>query len=283
MSESESSPLLGAAGKGKGKAPAGPADSADHGESTPLLSSTTDTPRYDGESDSSADQDRPISRRSLASSLASSTSKSRSVRWASGIAIGLLSAAIVAIVILAFILPNTLQEYAQQAAVLEPTNLSIDSITTDGVRARVQANLRLDGSRVANHNVRRMGRAATWVAYQVATDETRLIVTMPDYHDVALGSAVIPSQTINLRDGDVTNFDFVADIAPGDLDGIRLVANDWLDGRLEKLRLQGKADVNLKSGILPLGTHAIAESLVFQGQALFRSFASFYYGEKVFS
>jgi hypothetical protein len=44
----------------------------------------------------------------------------------------------------------------------------------------------------------------------------------------------------------------------------------------------GKAKLHLKTGILPLGTHAVAETLVFEGQSLYRSFASLYFGEKVF-
>ena len=211
------------------------------------------------------------------------SSKKQPRRWASGIAIVLLAGATIAIVILAFILPDTVQEYAQQAAVVEPTNLSLDSITTDGVRARVQADFRLDGSRVKNQHVRRLGRAATWVAYQLGTEETEVVVHLPDYDNVLLGSAVIPPLVINLRDGDTTKFDFVAEIRPGSLDGIRTIANEWLDGRLKDLRLQGKADVNVKSGIFPLGTHTILETLVFEGQSLYQSFAALYFGEKVFS
>jgi len=36
----------------------------------------------------------------------------------------------------------------------------------------------------------------------------------------------------------------------------------------------------LKSGLISLGTQSISESLVFEGQSLYRSFSSLYFGEK---
>lgn len=195
---------------------------------------------------------------------------------------GILGCVAVAIIILAFIVPDAVQEYAQQAAVIEPTSLSIDSITADGVRARIQANFQLDGSRVKNDHVRRIGRASTWVANQLGSDKAEIDVYVPDYGNILLGSAVIPPLVVSLRDGVTTQFDFIADVRPGNVEGMRMIANDWLDGKLDKLRLNGKTDLNLKSGLIPLGTHAVSETLVFEGQSLYRSFATLYFGEKMF-
>ncbi|KAI1863988.1 uncharacterized protein JN550_009267 [Neoarthrinium moseri] len=266
MSDDESSPLLSAATK-KSKAAAN--ESHASGETTPLLSSTAETPRYDGEQ-SEPDRDTAASIRSRHSDAAQQQQqkKKKARRWPSFIAMGILGIIVVAIIALAFIVPDAVQEYAKQAAVLEPTNLSLDSITTDGVKARIQANFRLDGSRVQNDHVRRVGRAATWVANQLGTEETRLAVTLPDYDNVLLGSAVVPPLIINLRDGYTTSFDFVTEIAPGDLDGIRAIANEWLDGQLGSLRLRGVTDLTLHSGLIPLGTHNIAESLVFEADKI---------------
>jgi hypothetical protein len=270
MAEDETSPLL-----AKGKAPA--QDAADSDETRPLLSSNADTSRYDGglayaepEPESEHQQHRAASIRSHHSDNLSSTSTTKRTgrRWASGIAIAVLSIAIIAILILAFILPDSIQEYAQQAAVLEPTNLSLDSITPDGVNARVQANFHLDASKVENGNVRRLGQAATWIAYQLGIQESKAAVFLPDYDGLLLGTAVIPPLVINLRDHATTKFDFVTKISPGDLDAFRRVADEWLEGRLETLRLLGKADLGLKSGLLPLGTHTIAESLVFEANKI---------------
>ncbi|RYP19841.1 hypothetical protein DL765_003095 [Monosporascus sp. GIB2] len=248
MSENETSPLL--------RATTDDEDSlhnqVDASESSPLLSSNTTTSRYDGDQDGPDRAERGSITTRLRNLLSPCSSEKKSRRWASGIAIALLSGAIIAIIILAFILPDTIQEYAQQAAVIEPTKLSLDSITPDGVRARIQANFRLDGSRVENEHVRRLGRAATWVAYQLGTEETEVVVYLPEYDNVLLGSAVIPPLVINLREGDTTKFDFVAEIKPGNLDGVRTIANEWLDGRLKSLRLRGKADLSLRSGLIPL-------------------------------
>ncbi|KAI1266138.1 hypothetical protein F5Y18DRAFT_382556 [Xylariaceae sp. FL1019] len=256
MADDERSPLLSSTDERRG--------SHASAESQPLLSNHSDTPRYDG--DDADDVASIHSHHSRASST--HTSKKRSRRWPSFIAIGFLAAVAIAIIILAFIVPDTVQEYAQQAAVLEPTSLSIDSITPDGIRARIQANFRLDGSRVENRDVRNIGRAATWVARQVGSKETQVDVYVPDYKNILLGSAVVPPLVVNLRDGKTTKFDFVADIQPGNVDGMRMIANDWLAGNLERLRLKGQTDLTLKSGIFPLGTHAISESLVFEANKI---------------
>ncbi|KAI1765820.1 hypothetical protein GGR53DRAFT_488432 [Hypoxylon sp. FL1150] len=236
-------------------------------ESTPLLSSSSSTARYDGEADEH-DREEAISTEPRPSDAASSRSTKKSRRWPSFIAMGILGIVVIVIIVLAFIVPEAVQEYAQQAAVIEPTNLALESITTNGVRARIQANFYLDGSRVTNDHVRRVGRATTWVAYQLESDQTKVNVRLPEYDNVLLGSAVVPPLVVNLRDGDVTSFDFVAEIIPGDVEGIRIIANEWLEGRLEKLRLNGEADLSIKSGIVPLGTHTISESLVFEANKI---------------
>jgi hypothetical protein len=180
----------------------------------------------------------------------------------------------------AFFVPAAVEEYAKQAAVLEPTNLSLESLTANGVRARIQANFRLDGSRVHNQHVRRVGKATTWIARALATEQTRVNVTLPEYDNILLGSAVLPPLVINILEGQTNAIDFVAELTPGDADGIRMIANEFLEGRLDVLRLQGKTDIQLKSGLIPLGTHTVSESLTFEGQYLYRSFASVYFGEK---
>jgi hypothetical protein len=182
----------------------------------------------------------------------------------------------------AFIVPPAVEEYAKQAAVLEPTNLSLESITADGIRARIQANFRLDGSRVQQDTTRRIGRLATWAVRKLGTAETLVGVYLPEYDNVLLGTAKLPPLTVDLVDGHTTAIDIIADLTPGDADGIRTIANEWLEGKLDRVKLLGKADLQLNSGVIPLGTHPVLESLVFEGQSLYRSFASLYFGEKVF-
>ncbi|KAI0831608.1 hypothetical protein F5Y06DRAFT_281418 [Hypoxylon sp. FL0890] len=264
MSEEGASLLLSPAMKGKSIS----REQNDSSESTPLLSNTSDTPRYDGEADGHERDDAASNRSQTAVATAASRPTKKSMRWPSFIAMGILGALVIVIVVLAFIVPEAVQDYAQQAAVIEPTNLALESITANGVRARIQANFHLDGSRVTNDHVRRVGRATTWVAYQLESAETKVDVRLPEYDNVLLGSAIVPPLVVNLRDGDVTKFDFVTEIVPGDVAGIRMIANDWLEGRLEKLRLDGVADIRLKSGIVPLGTHTVSESLIFEANKI---------------
>lgn len=192
------------------------------------------------------------------------------------VVLGMLS---VAIIVVAFIVPAAVEEYAKEAAVLEPTNLSLESITKDGVRARIQANFRLDGSKVRNEHVRRVGTAATWFVQELGTGPTSVSVYLPEYDNIKLGSADVPPITLNIH-GQNNAIDFVAELIPGAAEGIRTIANEWLEGRMDKLRLVGKADIKLKTGIIPLGTHAVSESLTVEGQSLYQSFASLYFGEK---
>lgn len=271
MPDSERSPLLPAE-----------ADSPSHGpepgsESTPLLSGA-DTPRYDGE-----DQEHQgvADGASIASRRSDGSTKASRRRWPSIIAMIILGLLSIAIIVVAFFVPAAVEEYAKEAVVLEPTNLSLESITKDGVRARIQANFRLDGSKVQNDHVRRIGGITTWFAQELGTDTTKVHVYLPEYDNVMIGSAVIPPLAIKIN-GQNTAIDFTAELVPGQAEGIRMIANEWLEGRLNRIRVQGKADITLKTGIIPLGTHAISESLTFEGQSLYRSFASLYFGEKSF-
>ncbi|CAK7244770.1 MAG: hypothetical protein STHCBS139747_006316 [Sporothrix thermara] len=169
---------------------------------------------------------------------------------------------------LAYFVPAAVEEYAKQGVVIEPTNLALESITADGVRARIQANFRLDGSRVKNKQVQRIGRVATSIIRKLGTEKTVVNVYLPDFSNVLLGSAEIPALAISLVDGHTTDIDFVADLTPGSAEGIRSIANQWLEGRLGSVRLQGRADITLKTGFIPLGTHLVSESLVFEADDL---------------
>jgi len=186
----------------------------------------------------------------------------------------------VVIILGAFFAPAVVEEYAKEALVIEPTNLSIDSFTASGVRARVQANFRMDASRVGNKNVKNIGRFGTWIARQVESKSSTVEVYLPEYGNILLGTAAVPPVVVDIRNGHTTAIDFLTDLEPGNIEGIRQVANDWLEGRLGEIRVLGKANVGLKSGLFPLGTQSISESLVFEGQSLYRSFASLYLGEK---
>ena len=246
-------------------------------ETTPLLASGSGTSIH---SHNSAHDDDDDDAASPVADLTSPARRKPSRRWPSIVAILSLALISVGIIVVAYFVPAAVEEYAKQGAVIEPTDLSLESITADGVRARIQANFRLDGSRVKNDQIRRIGQVTTWIVRKLGTEKTTVNVYLPEYADVLLGSAEIPPLTVSLVDGDTTAIDIVADLTPGNADGVRSIANQWLEGRLDSVRLLGKADIELKSGFIPLGTHSIAETLIFEGQYLYRSFASLYFGEK---
>ncbi|KAL2265618.1 hypothetical protein VTJ83DRAFT_6718 [Remersonia thermophila] len=234
-------------------------------ESTPLLPASASDPRYDGE----GDHDDPDEAAGEPSEPLAPSKTPSGIRWPSVIAMVVLAGLSLGIMVFAFMVPSAVEEYAKQAVVIEPTNLSLESITANGIRARIQANYRLDSQRVPNEHVRRIGRAATWLVGSVSTaGETRIRVYLPAYDNLLLGTAGLPPLRVSLLDGPNKAIDFVAELVPGDAEGMRRIANEWLEGRLGTVRLRGQADVQLKAGILPLGTHSIAESLTFQGGQL---------------
>jgi hypothetical protein len=242
-------------------------------ESTPLLS-REDRGQEDGELlpdghfSPAASWLRSIQERFRAGTSAKGSSPSR---WPSLVALVILSVVVFAIMGLGFFTPAAMEQYSKEAAVFKPTRLSVDSFTATGVRARVQGTFMLDASRVEANMVRNLGRLGTWIARKIETGESNVRVYLPDYSDVLLGTATIPAIVVSIRNGQATDVDVMAHVEPGEADGIRTIANDWLGGKLERVRLQGKADVRLKSGIFSLGTQSVSEYIVFEGQSLYSS------------
>lgn len=236
-------------------------------ESTPLLLNNSDSPRYDA-ADAQLQEDAASIRSATSVASSARSTKKAGIRWPSIVAMVLLGLITVGIIVGAFVAPAAVEEYTKEAAVLEPTNLSLESITAEGVRARIQANFRLDGSRVKNEHVRRIGRWSTWIVRQIGTEETKVKVYLPEYDNTLLGSAAVPPLTLTLVDGQNTAIDFIAELIPGDAEGIRMITNEWLGGKLDWLRVQGNADITVKSGILPLGTHFVSESLTLEAKKI---------------
>ncbi|KAJ9642434.1 hypothetical protein H2199_004815 [Coniosporium tulheliwenetii] len=170
--------------------------------------------------------------------------------------------------VLGFFAPEAVEEYATQAVVFEPTRLAINSFTDSGVRAHIEGDFTMDASRVKKKSVRDFGRFATWIAKEVETEPTDVEVYLPEYGNVVLGAAKVPRIKVDIRNGHTTHVDFLTDLEPGEIGGIRRVANDWIDGKLSQLRVRGKADVAIQSGIIHLGKQTIEQSLVFQGNDL---------------
>jgi hypothetical protein len=239
-------------------------------ESSPLLNRADDDQHadvrgHDGDSEPSS---QPQSRGWSFWPTRNKSSTKSSWRWPSIIAMIVLGIIVVLIIVLGFLVPPAVKEYAEKAAVVEPTNLSIENITSDGIRARFRANVYLDGSRVDNKNSRRIGKAVTGIMRKLETKETTVNVYLPDYADALAGTAVIPPLVVDIVNGHTNELDFVAEVNPGNVEHIRKIANDWLDGNLNKLKVVGKTKVHLQSGVFPLGSHDVAESLVFEANEI---------------
>ena len=239
-------------------------------ETTPLLSRDAgegdygDAPPVPGETNGEATSPAASSLRSLQSGR---SSKKNSTRWPTIIALTILGSVIIVILCFGFAAPAVMEEYAKEAMVFEPTSLSIDSFTATGVIARIQGDFTLDGSRVHKKPVRDLGRAGTWIARKVESKQSTVQVYLPEYDDLLLGTADVPPIVVDIRDGHTTHIDFLSDLSAGDLDGIRRMAMDWIEGRIGQISVRGVADVPLKSGILGLGTQSLAQTIVFDGQS----------------
>lgn len=224
------------------------------------------TPLISRPADDAAGQHDSNTRRSSAVSLLRSLrddTKSRR-RWPSIIALVLLCILVILIMILGFFAPEIMEEYAMQAATFAPTSLSIKEFTSKGVRARVQGNFRMDSSKVEKASVRTLGRVGTWFASKIESGASSVHVSLPEYDNVILGSAEVPAIVVDVKNGHTTHVDFVSEVMPGDFDGIRKIARDWIDGKLDQLRIEGKAQVPVKSGIFSLGKQLISHTIVFK-------------------
>ncbi|KAL1302624.1 hypothetical protein AAFC00_002995 [Neodothiora populina] len=233
-------------------------------EYTPLLA------RPDGDEEEADEAQNDDSERSFSAAALLRTFQGKhsraSRRWPSLLALLLLCLLVLLIIVFAFFAPAVVQQYAMQAATFEPTSLSIHSFTSDGVKARIQGDFTMDASKVKKKPVRDLGRFGTWIARKVETGQSQVQVILPEYGDIVLGTAEIPHLLLDIRNTHTTHIDVLADLHPGDVDGIRRMAVDWLDGRLGQLRVRGEASVPLKSGLLNLGRQTISQTLLFAGQ-----------------
>lgn len=227
-------------------------------ESTPLL------PRREDDLQSYGTEPRDSSPPESPNGSPESDTKRKSRIGPIPIAILVLST-IAVVLLFVFLTPPVVKEYANEAVVFHPTNLSIDSASADGVRTRVQGDLVLDASRVRRGAIRDLGRFVTWIAREVETGESEVQASLPEYGNALVGTASLPSFKVNIRNGNVNHVDFLTDLTAGDMQGARTVAIDWLDGRLSHLLIHSEATVHLKSGLLNLGTQFLSETLVFKG------------------
>ncbi|OGM39891.1 hypothetical protein ABOM_011379 [Aspergillus bombycis] len=269
MAEEASKPLLNKGSRPSSR-PSSPTDkrqSSDSSPAPPFELSSESTPLLFSREEDLATYGGVTPRRASAASegflSANDLKKPRGrVRWP--IFCVLLSLlAIITILIFAFLAPAVVKQYAVDAAVFKPTNISVESATADGIQARIQGDLVLDAGRIKKAPVRNLGRFVTWIGREAETGQSEVEVYLPEYGNVLVGTASLPSIKVNIQNGHINHVNVLADLVAGDIPGIRAVAVDWLEGRLGRLRVQGKATVPLKSGILSLGEQTITDSITF--------------------
>lgn len=184
--------------------------------------------------------------------------------------------AIVTILVLAFIVPGVVKQYAREAAVFNPTNVSVESATSEGVKARVRGDVSFDANRVTRGPVRNLGRFVTWIGREVETGESDVNVYLPEYGNAHAGSASLPSIKLGIRNGNVNHLDFETDLVAENVEGLRSVAINWLDGKLERLLLQGSATLQPKSGLLRLGKQTVSDSIILEGKTPYLGLSNLY-------
>ncbi|KFY21325.1 hypothetical protein V493_07502 [Pseudogymnoascus sp. VKM F-4281 (FW-2241)] len=232
-------------------------------EDAPLLSHGHGTPRYDRGEDNPPHSPASTSLRSIQSGDSSSATKGKS--WPTIIAITGLSVAVLLIISILFFAPAAIEEYSKQSMVIDPTSLSIDSFTSTGVRARVQADFQLDAAKCKNSGIRTIGRLGTYIAHTVESEETEVKIYLPEYDNLLIGTATIPKVHASIRNGEVTHLDFLTDVKPAETTDLQRIVNDWLSGRMTQLTLRGMVEVPLKSGLFHLGNTTISPTIVLEG------------------
>lgn len=240
-------------------------------ESTPLLSRDPNHRTYDERPDSRRNGDEATASAAASSlgSIEDEGSVKRTWKKPTIFALVLLLLLFLTILGIGFAAPAVVEEYADEALDFVPTALSVVSFTSSGVRVRIQGDFTLDASKVRRKPVRDLGRFGTWIVSAVESRRTQVRVYVPEYGNILLGVADVPPVVVDVRNGHTTRVDFLSDLIAGDLDGVRHIANDWLNNRLGSLRVQGVADVGLKSGLFSFGTKHVSKSLVFTGKSLY--------------
>lgn len=251
-------------------------------EASPLLGNQEDHTDGTNENDDSPPQPSPEPSRWFRWPRSNKpATKSKSTRrWPSIIAMIVLAVLVIVIILLGFLLPPAIKVYAEEASVIEPTGIQVEAIIPNGVRVRVQGNYHLDGERVKDIHSRRLGRFASIITRKLDTEPLTASLYLPQYDNALIGTAAVPALKWDVLEGHVNQMDFLADVTPGEAGDLRQIARDWLDGKIDQLKIVGSAPVPFWTGIIPLGTHELADSMVLEGQSLYRSFAALFLGRK---
>jgi hypothetical protein len=187
-------------------------------------------------------------------------------RWPTILGLVVLCTLTVLIMLLGFFVPDAMQQYAIEATTVDVKSV-VPEFTDSGARVRVQASVSLQSSRVRSSTTRKLGVFGTWIAREVeTTGESRVAVTLPEYGDAILGTAVVPPLKVTVVDGRSTHLNFTTDlIPPVSIDPLRGLFDDWVKGRLDHVKVAGNVRVALRSGFLRFPSNEIYQALKISG------------------
>lgn len=187
-------------------------------------------------------------------------------RQPSTLALLLLCIAATFIVILCFITPATVEEYAKDAVQFTPEQLAVDEFTSDGARIDVRGDIAVDAKRVRKGFTRTVGRVATWIFGKVKSGHGDVEVLVPEFGDMVLGTAKVPPMVVNIRNGHTTAVAFKSEVKPGPASDLKMLADDWIKGRLGNLNVKGKIAVPLTVGLIPVGETRLSRTFEVQSK-----------------
>jgi hypothetical protein len=190
-------------------------------------------------------------------------------RWATIISLVMLCTLAVLIMLLGFFVPDAMRTYAVQAATVHLESV-VPELTDSGARARIRCSFSMRSSNVEIGSIRNLGVFGTWMTREVeSSGESRVEVTLPDYGEAILGTAVVPPLKVRIVDGQTTHLDFVTElIPPSSVDPLRGLFDDWAKGNLDHVMVAGDVHVSLRSGILQLPSSHIYQTLLVSGMLL---------------
>ncbi|KAK9241221.1 hypothetical protein V1525DRAFT_334664 [Lipomyces kononenkoae] len=161
--------------------------------------------------------------------------------------------------------------YAKQALNLNVSSVSVENVSADGLQAHVVGEVSFDSSRVKDKPTRIFGRIATTIMRKAEIEDTYLFISHVGDDDKlrAVGRASVPNIVVDIRDNRVTPIDFISTVEDvASTEEIAKLVQEYLLGKLQNAVFRGDADLPLRSGILPLGTHHVSHDVKLQGQYL---------------
>ncbi|KAK9449130.1 uncharacterized protein V1518DRAFT_417239 [Limtongia smithiae] len=161
--------------------------------------------------------------------------------------------------------------YARQSMNLNISSISIMDASASGLHAHVVGEISFDSSKVEDRTTRIIGRIATTIMRKAEVDETALFISRVEDNGKSsvFGRASVPRIVVDIRDKRVTPIDFISTIRDrASVTDIAKLVEEYFRGELAGALFRGDADLPLRSGILPLGTHHVAHDVRLSGASL---------------